>query len=135
MRVGITGHQHRSGLDWAWTSTTLDRLLDEQPEPLVGFSSLAAGADQLFAHAVLARGGHHVAIIPLDNYERCFNQLADLAAYRQFLARSEVVRLAHPGPDEEAFFTAGRHVAEQSDLLIAIWDGRPAKGRGGTADI
>jgi hypothetical protein len=24
---------------------------------------------------------------------------------------------------------------ESSDLMIAVWDGKPAKGKGGTADI
>jgi hypothetical protein len=29
----------------------------------------------------------------------------------------------------------GRIVIEQSDLLIAIWDGEEARGRGGTASV
>ncbi len=30
---------------------------------------------------------------------------------------------------------AGRAVADRSDLLLAVWDGAPAAGLGGTADI
>jgi hypothetical protein len=26
-------------------------------------------------------------------------------------------------------------VADQCDALVAVWDGQPARGRGGTADI
>ncbi len=36
---------------------------------------------------------------------------------------------------EEAFELAGRTVVERSDVLIAVWDGREAKGRGGTQHI
>lgn len=36
---------------------------------------------------------------------------------------------------EEAFLACGKAVADWTDILIAIWDGRPAKGRGGTGDV
>jgi hypothetical protein len=31
--------------------------------------------------------------------------------------------------------TAGRTVADRCDLLLAVWDGQPAAGLGGTADV
>jgi hypothetical protein len=34
----------------------------------------------------------------------------------------------------DAYGIAGRIVLNQSDLLIAVWDGRPAAGKGGTVD-
>jgi hypothetical protein len=36
---------------------------------------------------------------------------------------------------EEAYEATGLYVVEHSDVLIAVWDGRPARGRGGTASI
>jgi hypothetical protein len=42
---------------------------------------------------------------------------------------------AHDRYDEARSYEAvGRFVARNCDLLIALWDGRPGKGRGGTAD-
>ncbi len=41
-------------------------------------------------------------------------------------------------PEEErkrAYERVGRHVADHCDVLIAVWDGRPSRGRGGTAEI
>jgi hypothetical protein len=35
----------------------------------------------------------------------------------------------------EAYERAGRYVVEHSDVLVAVWDGLPARGRGGTAEI
>ena len=29
----------------------------------------------------------------------------------------------------------GRYVLDRCDVLVAVWDGQPARGRGGTADI
>jgi hypothetical protein len=30
---------------------------------------------------------------------------------------------------------AGAYIAERADVLIAVWDGAPARGTGGTGDI
>ena len=38
-------------------------------------------------------------------------------------------------PVDRAYEQAGRYVVEHSDALIAVWDGLPAQGRGGTAEI
>jgi hypothetical protein len=35
----------------------------------------------------------------------------------------------------EAYEQAGRYVVEHSDVLVAVWDGLSASGRGGTAEI
>jgi len=37
--------------------------------------------------------------------------------------------------EDESYERVGRMVVEQSDVLIAIWDGEPAAGRGGTTQI
>jgi hypothetical protein len=135
MRIGATGHQRRPGLDWTWTAAALEQFLAEQSTPLVGFSSLAAGADQLFARTVLALGGSHVALIPLEGYESCFEQSEELLSYYELLQQSEVINLAHPGPNDAAFLAAGHYIVDRCELLVAIWDGKQAAGRGGTADI
>ena len=35
----------------------------------------------------------------------------------------------------KAYEDAGRYVVTHCDILIALWDGRPSRGRGGTAEI
>jgi hypothetical protein len=58
-RVGCTGHQSLTPTTRRDVAAAIARVLAEQSEgTLVGFSSLAAGADQLFALAVLAAGGN-----------------------------------------------------------------------------
>jgi hypothetical protein len=36
---------------------------------------------------------------------------------------------------EDAYCAAGEAVVERSDVLLAVWDGRPAKGIGGTGEV
>jgi hypothetical protein len=38
-------------------------------------------------------------------------------------------------PTEKAFYEAGKEVVNRSEILIAVWDGKAARGLGGTADI
>lgn len=135
MRLGVAGHQRRAGLDWNWLSKALRDILIEQPTPLIGLSALAAGTDQLFAQTVIALGGNHIAVVPLDDYERFFSQPNERRKYRELLALSEKIYLKHPGPDQAAFLAAGQYVVENCDVLIAVWDSRPSEGVGGTADV
>jgi tetratricopeptide (TPR) repeat protein len=42
----------------------------------------------------------------------------------------------NPAMDRDAAYErVGRYVADHCEILIAIWDGQPARGRGGTAEI
>lgn len=136
MRIGVTGHQDIPPEALTYVERGIARTLARNTGDLVGISSLAAGADQIFAKAILQRGGTLYAIIPCKNYEATFSDSAERARFSDLLAKaSRVEILDHEGPSEDAFFDAGRHVVEKSDLLIAVWDGRPAQGFGGTADV
>lgn len=134
-RVGVTGHQRLAHAEqWPWVTQQLKIELERLKQPLMGFTSLAAGVDQLFARAVLERGGKLVAILPFADLERTFAPEL-VHDYRALRARSMVEVLDVPGGDDAAYFAAGRRVVDCADLMIAVWDGRPQSGRGGTADI
>jgi hypothetical protein len=136
MRLGISGHQDIPREVAAYVRPILIRLINEQKEKVVGVSSLAAGADQLFATMILEQGGTLHAIIPCRGYERTFSEPESLKQFELLRARAqEIETLEYPEPSEEAFLHAGRRVVHNSDLLIAVWDGQPAIGKGGTADI
>lgn len=137
MRVGIAGHQKlKSTANWNWVRGELERLLPTLPLPLIGISSLAAGADQLFASAVLGQGGTLEIIVPFEGYESTFSEDDDRHAYDTLLQRaSRVDVLKRQGTDQEAFFTAGKALVDRAELLVSIWDGKPARGLGGTGDV
>jgi hypothetical protein len=136
MRIGVTGHQDIPPEALAYVERGIEEAVARNAGDLVGVSSLAAGADQIFATAILQRGGTLHAIIPCKNYEATFSDSEARARFSDLLAKASCVEvLAHEEPSEDAFFDAGRHVVEKSDLLIAVWDGKPAQGFGGTADV
>jgi hypothetical protein len=136
MRIGITGHQRlRDPASWQWVEQEMNQFLGAAPRPLVGVSSLAAGADQLFAKLVLQHGGALEAVVPFAAYDTTFVADGDREEFKRLLtlcARSET--LEKRGTDEQAYFAAGKRVIDLSDLVVAVWDGGPARGLGGTAD-
>jgi hypothetical protein len=137
MKIGITGHQRLPQLsDWDWVNIEMHRVLEALDPPLIGISSLAAGADQLFAEVVLERGGRLEVVIPFEGYENTFTQPEDRETYLSLLASaSDVEVLDKFGSEEEAYLTAGERLVDGSDSLLAVWNGQPAAGLGGTADV
>lgn len=133
-RIGVSGHQHRDGADWAWVRDQINAALDAHGPFGEGLSCLAVGADQLFAQACLEHGVPHTAIIPMVDYDRFFEG-PDLVAYRDLRARSQEICLLGDADDEQAFRKAGRYVVDHCDLLLVVWDGKPAAGPGGAGDI
>lgn len=137
LRVGITGHQRlAASASWHWVQTQMESLLSRLPGPVHGFTSLALGADQLFAETVLKRGGSFTAIIPFAGYEDRFTDGEEWDAYHRLLAQAAAVEVLKAAvSNREAYLRAGQQVVLRSECLIAVWDGKPAAGLGGTADV
>lgn len=134
MKVGITGHQKRDGIQWPWVRETICAELRRAGNVTRALSSLAVGSDQEFATAAISLGIPVTAVIPLEGYERFFEGPA-VAWYQQLLGQCEVMQLHWQGEPERAFFEAGKFVVDHCDMLFAVWDGRKAEGLGGTGDI
>jgi hypothetical protein len=136
MRVGITGHQRFEDPSvLPWIEKCIREKLDGYSE-LRGLSSLAKGADQLFARVVLELGGNLEAVLPFAGYDGTFEDPQDQTSFRELLARCYVVTtLTFTDTKEQSYLLAGEFVADNSDLLIAVWNGKPAAGLGGTGDI
>jgi hypothetical protein len=134
--VGITGHQKIPAEAEPTVREELSRHLARFAGDLVAVTSLAAGADQLFARLALSSGGTLHAVLPARDYAGTFDDPADLRQFRELLARARTVEtLEFDRAGEDAYLAAGKRVAELSEILYAVWDGEPAHGRGGTADI
>jgi hypothetical protein len=135
MVLGATGHQRLPPTALAEITRRLRRELTRFPE-LSGICSLAAGADQLFAKLVLDAGGQLRVIVPSTEYEATFTRQQDKVTYHELLNRASAVeQLEFDQPSEAAFYAAGQRVVDCCQRLIAIWDGQPARGFGGTADV
>jgi len=132
--LGVTGHQDLPDDLLAGLQERLhDVLVRHEVEAVV--SCLARGADQVVTRAVLDRGGALDAVLPCHDYRDLFEG-ASLAAFDDLVGRAEqVTELPYPTCSEEAFLAGGLVVVERCDLLLAVWDGHPARGLGGTEDV
>ncbi|MCI0480453.1 MAG: hypothetical protein L0213_02555, partial [Candidatus Dadabacteria bacterium] len=163
VRVGVTGHR-LNGLDKADIATLRVRVnevlkhmrgvagevkssfeslyTDGGPPVLRIISPLADGADTLVAEEALAEGFELQCALPFarQEYEKDFTDGESLGKYRTFLgAATSILELdgsrATPETENDSYQTVGWMVLAQSDVLIAIWDGEDAKGKGGTGQI
>lgn len=136
MIIGFTGHQRiASPQNWGWIREQMEQVLQANAECSV-LVCLAEGADQLFASSALELGVPVEAVIPCQDYASTFSNPTAKSRYEDLLrlvTRNDTLAL-HP-PSEEAFLVAGRHIVDRSDLLVAVWNGKPAAGKGGTGDI
>lgn len=100
---------------------------------------LAEGADQLATEAAIAHGFAVQVVLPVprENYRLDFARAEARARFDCLLAQATcVLELPSPFAEREAAYTlAGRATLAHSDVLVAVWDGAPARGRGGTGEI
>ena len=136
-RLGVTGHRALRDLaGWAWVRVQLHALLDGLRAPPVGLTSLAPGADQLFAEVVLERGGRLHVVLPFPGYEMRLREGEEREAYARLLARAHHVEtLPARESDEHGYMAAGERVVELADVLAAVWNGKPAAALSGTGDV
>ncbi|MBL9209297.1 MAG: hypothetical protein JNL92_02460 [Opitutaceae bacterium] len=137
--IGFSGHRRVS--DAAGLERALRAVLDElRAKPGVewlALSSVAAGSDMVFARTALNLGMGWEAILPLPptEFRRDFSE-AEWREVEVLLAESEHVRIiGERGRREDAYLDGGMETVNHSDLLLAVWDGEPSRGRGGTAEI
>ncbi|MEU8775982.1 hypothetical protein [Streptomyces sp. NPDC048606] len=135
-RIGVTGHRSIPDEALEHVREALRAVLGDHRGPLEAFSSLADGADQLFADIALECGADLTVVIPSGDYERTFEDPDALAGYRRLRRRAtQEVRMAFDRSTDEAYYAAGTYIADSCDRLVAVWDGLPARGHGGTAEI
>lgn len=144
IRLGVTGHRVL-----LHAQLVKDRIADclsqirGDSRHLILTSPLAEGADRLVAETLLYSFSPfselHV-LLPFSQqaYENTFRETAAIQTFRTLLNQAKSVEtlpsIPHSEP-EDAFLACGKAVVDRSDILIAIWDGQRAKGRGGTGDV
>ncbi|TDC96975.1 hypothetical protein [Actinomadura sp. 7K507] len=136
MRIAITGHRDLDERTTALVDAAIRGRLRARPaREFTGVSCLAAGADQIFARAVLELGGDLEVIVPATGYAAALGTPAR-GGFEELKARASRVRaLAHARPGPGPYRDAGVKMLDRADHLIAVWDGTPAQGPGGTAEV
>lgn len=135
-RIAITGHR---GLSDATTSLVDKGLRAELAKyassDLIGISCIADGADSLFALAVLDAGASLVVVVPARQYRESLPASHHTTYDELLAAASEVIELDFEESSSEAHQAGSVRMLDVADELFAVWDGKPARGYGGTADV
>jgi hypothetical protein len=134
-RIAISGHRGLSSPTAQLTDKAIRAALAEHAPDVTGISCLADGADQIFAHAVTDLGGTLEAVIPAAEYREKLPEDSH-PGYDDLIARAaDVHRLPFTESTPESHMAASKLMVDEADELYAVWDGKPARSYGGTADV
>ncbi len=158
LRVGVTGHRPNrlspeapqalaaavrrllAGFQDSLSAVLVSHkdCFSAEPPRLIVVSSLAEGTDRVVAEVAREMGLELFCPLPFarDEYEKDFDAPASRQSYRRLLGEASVFELDGSRADaDQAYEGAGLFMLRQSDVVIAVWNGKVGSGRGGTRDI
>ena len=149
--IGAIGHRNIRPADGKLAAALRNecRKLKKQygASPFIVLSALAEGADRLIARIAMEElQADLIAVLPTPaaDYERDFQTEDSKREFRDFLNSAACVKTAavpegdawkaDGEPRNEQYARAGSIIVEHAQVLFAIWDAKPVRGTGGTAD-
>ncbi|MFF4051957.1 hypothetical protein ACFYZ5_35475 [Streptomyces chartreusis] len=136
MRVGITGHRGLSKAVEDEVRRMLAAKVEEfDPSELLGVSCIADGPDTWWAQMVLQAGGQVEVVIPAEEYRDGLPSWHHDTYDDLMRQASDVHQTGLRESTSEAHQAGSEILVGLSDMVLAVWDGKPARGYGGTADV
>lgn len=150
--VGVVGHRNFASDDArlsAIVSRELHRLVSRYGGMrLAVLTQLAEGADRMVARIAMKEFGAELFVVlplPQDLFVQDFADVHSRLEFNALAARGtvlpptvmfsrEVIR-RYTEERNHQYAWAGAFVARQCQVLLALWDGKAARGTGGTAQI
>jgi hypothetical protein len=138
--IGVTGHRvlYNLSLVSIQVDNALAKIQERFPGPFFVYSSLAEGADRLVvqrAFEVVNAG----LLVPLpfepEDYSTDFSEESRLVFFDFLKCAEKVIGLPASSTRIAAYEAAGRYILDHVNVLIALWDGKPARGQGGTGQM
>jgi len=137
--LGFSGHRQVTNPEGVARviGEVLKSLRAEGAGEWIVLSSVAAGGDQIFVEQARQAGCSWHAILPLPRAEFAKDfSTEEWTRVEALLSTAEHVRvITENGTREDAYLDCGIETVNGADVLLAVWDGQPARGKGGTADI
>jgi hypothetical protein len=136
MRVGITGHRGLSRDVEQQVRRLLEAAVREfDAAELVGVSCIADGPDAWFAEVVLKHGGELEVVVSAEQYREGLPE-SHWPVHDELMRRAAQVHHTGMTVSDSAAHMAGSEIlVDLAEELFAVWDGKPAWGYGGTADV
>jgi hypothetical protein len=148
IRIGITGHRNLKTECISQYKQQVKELLTalkEEHKDILLYSSLAEGADRLVVEVGRSLMIDYIGVLPMDSdsYRLDFTCVSK-REFDNFLMHAtsmiEMQWLNKPSKflnssDRDAQYeAAGYYIANECDILIALWDGMQSCLRGGTSE-
>lgn len=139
LAIGFTGHRK---VPYEAKSRQLIRdFLARQKEShqgiVYGISSAASGGDQLFAESCLELNIPLRVLLPRPA-EQFRSDFDDTSWQRTVRIMENAISVEVTGRHEtqtEQYYDCGIQTVAESQLLVALWNGQPARGAGGTQEM
>lgn len=136
MRIGITGHSNLTPDTVPLVAEALRTVLAGADRPVVGVTCLARGADQVFARVVLELGGEVEVVLPAADYRERKVKPENAADFADLIGKaSTVTTMPFEQSNRDAYMAASEAVLTGVEAMVAVWDGQPSDGHGGTGDV
>jgi hypothetical protein len=104
---------------------------------VMGRASAASGADVLFLEACRDAGLAYSVVLPFaeERFREDFDSETEWARSKALIDGAASVEIA-PGHEgaPEAYHLAAREILDVADAMLFVWDGKPARGIGGTEE-
>lgn len=144
IHIGVTGHRFLAEIDKVTVGVDealrqIEAAFPGQPWTVV--SALAEGADRLVLRRARARAHGPVRLVvplplPPRDYAADFTQPGAGAEFLALLdGADEVIELPPAPTHAQAYAVGAYYLLDRCDVLVALWDGQEAQGRGGTGDV
>lgn len=152
LTIGVTGHRNLVAEEIPALKETVRKfflqLRSEFPDlDLQLISPLAEGSDRLVADVALELGVGLIVPLPMPQaeYEQDFPSTAAVEAFRASLEKARVIHLrtlpevaGRPVTENDRnrqYAQLGIFISNHSQVLLALWDGKPSAATGGTASV
>jgi len=139
LAIGFSGHRHLENEARCLDAVRafLRSKKDAHQGIVYGISSAASGGDQIFAEACLELGIPLRILLPRPAEQ--FRSDFDAAGWERsqaILQKAISLEVTTGSQDRnEQYYDCGIQTVMESQLLLALWDGEPSRGLGGTQEI
>lgn len=152
LTIGITGHrdlveEEVPALKEAVRDFFLQMMRDYPHLDLQLITPLAEGSDRLVTDVALDLGIDLIVPLPMPQaeYEKDFSSPEAIKAFRHALEKARIIHLRSLATTDSRPATAADHdrqyaqlgifISNHSQVLLALWDGKPSGAIGGTASV
>jgi hypothetical protein len=102
-------------------------------------SSLAEGSDRLVVQRAMLHPQATLIVplpLPAEDYKSDFSDPSSVEEFRTQLKMAQsIIQLPKTNSRESAYQNSSQYILDNCDVLLVIWDGQKALGKGGTGEF